>query len=102
VARRAPLTLAALLLAACAGPPRAADPVEILVPVEVRAAPPPELTAPIPGPALADAFVAPGDARAAVALTAEGRDALVRLVDALARRLAAWRAWAGTTGPPED
>jgi len=80
----------AAALLACAGVSR--ETVEVKVPVAVRAAPPPELTAPLA--ARAPVFVAPADPAATSALTAAGETDLQGLLLELLTRLRAWAAWA--------
>ncbi|MGE0383428.1 MAG: hypothetical protein AB7Q97_01780 [Gammaproteobacteria bacterium] len=62
------------------------------VPVTVRATPPDELVTPLA--ARRPVFIAPNDPSATSALDAANEDALTALIDEMAARLRAWRAWA--------
>jgi len=79
------------VLSGCAAVSR--ETVAVNVPVAVRAAPPAELTAPLAVDPL-PAFVAPTDAHATSALTADGERHLQQLLLTLHTRLRAWSAWA--------
>lgn len=89
-----------LLLAACGKTPPVVAPtiveviktVEVKIPIQVKAEPPPELLAPIKIPL--PVFVAPSDAETSSALTVEGERLLRGLIEDLLQRLAAWKAWA--------
>lgn len=88
-----------LLVACASGESRVVEvvkPVTVEVPVAVRALPPADLLEPVPAPAV-DAFVPAGDPRAVVGLTAAGAASVHELVETMARRMAALRAWAQTT-----
>ena len=89
--------LALMFLASCGKklPPEIVTvytPVEVKIPVAVKAHPPAELLAakPIPLPI----FVAPADPLASSALTAEGERLLRGLIEELLQRIESWRAWA--------
>lgn len=81
-----------LLPAGCAGVSR--ETVTVKVPVAVRSAPPPELTAPLDSPP--PVFVAPADPQATSALTPAGERRLKQLLHELLTRARAWAAWATT------
>jgi hypothetical protein len=68
------------------------EPVEVRIPIPVKAEPPPELLAAITSPL--PVFVAPSDPKASSALTAEGERLLRGLIEDLLTRIRAWEAWA--------
>lgn len=84
--------IALFLLPGCSTTSRLEPPT--IVPVAVQAEPPAELLEPIEPPM--NVFVAPGDPAAVACIDPDGRDAMVRYVDALRARVRAWSAWALT------
>lgn len=70
-------------------------PVEIEVPVPVRAVPPAELSRPY-RPEPLPRFISPQDPAAKAALSSEDLNHLKTMLRTLATRDAAWRAWATT------
>lgn len=89
-------TVFAVLLLASLLPGCASSPVEIAVPVPVKATPPAELLAPIG--ATPPTFVAPGDPAATSGLTAQGERDLKVLLLELFSRVRAWEAWGAGGG----
>jgi len=85
------LIIAAAVVFGCASV--STETIEVKVPVAVRAAPPPELTAPLAVDPL-PVFVAPTDPAATSALTAAAERDLQQLLLELLTRLRAWAAWA--------
>ena len=83
-----------LLLAGCASTPETVvRTVRVEVPVKVKVEAPAELLTPY-RPDRLPVFVQPADPTASSALTAEGEKALRAIIEDLAARDAAWRAWA--------
>lgn len=78
------------LLLGCSTP----DPQVVRVPTPVIATPPSALWEPV-APADVAPFVSPSDPSAVLGMSEKGRQALVGHVNDLARRLDAWREWAG-------
>jgi len=82
-----------LLLAACnARQEIVYEPVEVTVPIPVRAEPPPELLLPIM--VETPTWVTPADSDAVVSLREQDARQMLRLLSAIKTRLEAWRAWA--------
>lgn len=86
------IAAALFLLPGCSTTARPEPPT--IIPVAVQVEPPAELLAPIEPPM--NVFVAPGDPAAVACIGPDGRDAMVRYVDALRARVRAWSAWALT------
>lgn len=85
----------AVLASACTREVIVYQPVEIEVPVPVRAVPPAELSRPY-RPEPLPRFISPQDPAAKAALSSEDLNHLKTVLRTLATRDAAWRAWATT------
>ena len=83
-----------VLLAGCAQTPeQIVRTVRVEVPVQVKVEAPAELLTPY-RPDRLPVFVQPTDPQASSALTADGEKALRAIIEDMAAREAAWRAWA--------